>query len=404
MEDGLLGFLSSPAGQGLLSAAFTGAATAQRGTPWNNLGKAGVGGLIGYSNATTRQEELDKLNREKAKELKRDNAVSGMLPSIPENMRPFVEAYPELAAKQIFGKEQDKPQLVTVQTPSGPMQRFVRPTEGDVGAPVDKESALPWYVKKGANGMEIDPAYASFKKMEGAESLQVRRELADQASADRRMIAGMVNARQEQKNTPKLPTRALQMQQEELDAIGTSSTINADLSAIGRQVESGKLDLGLVSNLTAKAKNYVGASDESSRNLASFQATLEKLRNDSLRLNKGVQTEGDSARAWNELLTNINDRDVVKQRLGEIQKINQRAANLRQMNVDGIRANYGMEPMDTSGYRAQPAAVGGAQDLQSAAAQTFDTKPPAKDFKGKFATSPDGKRFKSDGMIWKEVN
>ncbi len=34
---------------------------------------------------------------------------------------------------------------------------------------------------------------------------------------------------------------------------------------------------------------------------------------------------------------------------------------------------------------------------------TFDTKPPAQKFKGQTATGPDGKRYKSDGMMWKEV-
>jgi hypothetical protein len=33
----------------------------------------------------------------------------------------------------------------------------------------------------------------------------------------------------------------------------------------------------------------------------------------------------------------------------------------------------------------------------------FDAKPPAKDYRGKFLTGPDGKRYQSDGMIWKEV-
>lgn len=203
-----------------------------------------------------------------------------------------------------------------------------------------------------------------------AESLQVRRDLAAQqeamrrdlaaqASGDRRMIAGMMDARREQKNVPKLPTSALKMQQEELDAVGTASSINADLAAMGQQIDSGKLQLGPVNNLLAKGKNLIGASDESSRNLATFQSTLEKLRNDSLRLNKGVQTEGDAQRAWNEMIANINDPKVVKQRLGEIQKINERAANLRKMNVENIRQNFGVEPLDTGGYQNQPAAIGG---------------------------------------------
>ena len=51
---GLLDFINTPAGQGLLSAAFTGAAAARRGAPWNTLGAAGLGGLSGYLGAQDR--------------------------------------------------------------------------------------------------------------------------------------------------------------------------------------------------------------------------------------------------------------------------------------------------------------------------------------------------------------
>ena len=155
-----------------------------------------------------------------------------------------------------------------------------------------------------------------------------------------------------------MPASALKMQQEELDAIGTASSINADMSGVESLIKSGKLDLGLVSNATGAARNYLGVSNESSKNLASFKATLEKMRNDSLRLNKGVQTDGDAQRAWNELLTNINDPGVVKQRLGEIKKINDRALNIRKMNVDNIRRNYNAPELDTSGYESQKSAIG----------------------------------------------
>ncbi|MNY53581.1 hypothetical protein D3C86_1893470 [compost metagenome] len=87
-------------------------------------------------------------------------------------------------------------------------------------------------------------------------------------------------------------------------------------------------------------------------------STLEKLRNDSLRLNKGVQTEGDAQRAWNELLANINDPKLVEQRLGEILAINQRAGELRGLSNDSMRANFGHDPMDYSQYLNLPAAVG----------------------------------------------
>lgn len=37
------------------------------------------------------------------------------------------------------------------------------------------------------------------------------------------------------------------------------------------------------------------------------------------------------------------------------------------------------------------------------AGQAFDAKPPAQQFKGKTMTGPDGKRYQSDGMMWKAV-
>jgi hypothetical protein len=157
-----------------------------------------------------------------------------------------------------------------------------------------------------------------------------------------------------------MPSSALKMQQTELDALGTAGGIQSELGRIQTQIKTGKLDFGLISNLSNQARNFVGMSNEESRNFASFKATMERLRNESLRLNAGVQTDGDAQRAWNELFANINDRGVVEQRLQEIQNINARAIKLRKMNVDGIRANYGKDPLELNDYEtpAAPASNG----------------------------------------------
>lgn len=163
-----------------------------------------------------------------------------------------------------------------------------------------------------------------------------------------------------QPNKPQMPTAALKMQQEALDAIGNVGSINADLGAIQAQIDGGALQLGPIKNSVGTLKNLLGASNEQSRNYASFKASLEKLRNDSLRLNKGVQTDGDANRAWNELFQNINDEKAVKQRLIEISKINERAAALQQQNLTTLRENYGLPPIDTSSrFQQQPAISGG---------------------------------------------
>lgn len=177
---------------------------------------------------------------------------------------------------------------------------------------------------------------------------------------DLRASTAATNAEQKKVLKP-LPTAALKMQQEGLDAIGTASSINADLGAIEKQIQDKKLKFGPISNLTNSAMNASGFSSEESRNFASFKSNLEKLRNDSLRLNKGVQTDGDAQRAWNELFQNINDTEVVKQRLAEIKRINDRAVDLRKLDIDNVRINYGHEPLDTSAYSKQPPALNGGK-------------------------------------------
>ena len=57
---GLLDFIGTPEGQGLLSAAFGGLAGARQGTPFNNIGRAGVSGLVGYNQARDQDGEIDQ--------------------------------------------------------------------------------------------------------------------------------------------------------------------------------------------------------------------------------------------------------------------------------------------------------------------------------------------------------
>lgn len=58
MANGLLDFISTPEGQGLLSMAFGGLAGARRGAPLNSIGAAGLAGLSGYANAQERNDQL----------------------------------------------------------------------------------------------------------------------------------------------------------------------------------------------------------------------------------------------------------------------------------------------------------------------------------------------------------
>lgn len=156
-----------------------------------------------------------------------------------------------------------------------------------------------------------------------------------------------------------LPAAALRLQMDMIEDLNTASNSAADLQSLEAQIAGGGLKLGWVENALSKAKNNLKMSDANSRNFQSFQSTLEKLRNDSLRLNKGVQTEGDAQRAWSELLANVNDPENVRQRLGQIAKINADAARLKAGQIQVLRRNFGAGDMDLTQFQNAAPRVGG---------------------------------------------
>lgn len=168
-----------------------------------------------------------------------------------------------------------------------------------------------------------------------------------------------------------IPPTVRKLVNADIDALGIASSISSDIEARKKQIENGDLSLGFFTNIKNRGIHAVGADTKGSRNFASFRAQMQKLRNDSLRLNAGVQTEGDAIRAWAELIDNLNDPEYVKQRLDEIDTLNQRAADMKQANVERAYQEYGLEPPDLTVYRKPKAAVdnGKANETKADATQ-----------------------------------
>lgn len=165
--------------------------------------------------------------------------------------------------------------------------------------------------------------------------------------------------------------------------LASIDAIDGELGRFDGMIASGELDLGPLENFAGGVRNAVGMSSQNSRNMAEFRSTLERIRNDSLRLNKGVQTEGDAQRAWNELVTNINDPAVVRQQLARIQALNARARTFRQQRISALEGGG-------PGGQPAPAAqspAGGAPVSVSTPAQA-QALPPGTRYR-----TPDGQEY-----------
>lgn len=236
-----------------------------------------------------------------------------------------------------------KPQTPTIQPQSQPQSQ--QTTQPQVQPPAQKRTQPP-----AQQGYKYNPAISPKANQE----LAVKYE---SAKID-----------QQFKKEKPLPATVLKMQNEALDKLSIASNIDKDLAVVEKQVTNGQLNLGFFSNIESQIRNKAGYSTENSRNFGTFKNTLERLRNDSLRLNTGVQTDGDAQRAWNELFENINDNEFVKKRLGEIRLINQRGADLQKLQVDQIRSNFDAEPLDYSKYEGQKPAITSGSTAPAAAA------------------------------------
>lgn len=111
---GLLDFLNTPAGMGLLSAAAGGLAGARRGTPLNNIGRGAVSGLMGYSNAQDqiRQDEENAFAKQYKQmqmeqmqaAVEKQKAEQAWRAGLPDYLRPQTKY---VVGDQQFGSQQE---------------------------------------------------------------------------------------------------------------------------------------------------------------------------------------------------------------------------------------------------------------------------------------------------------
>lgn len=172
---------------------------------------------------------------------------------------------------------------------------------------------------QGPNGMEYRPNQASI-------------------DAKRQIAQGKQDAK------PPSPSEQ-KMDDADISAIQTASTLATDIATLSEMIKAGRFSPGLWSRWQYRLGDALDMSGPEGREFASFKATLERIRNDSLRLNSGVQTEGDAIRAGNELLSSINDKETVQKRLEEMVALNERAVALRMMNLNRRRAENKRDPI-----------------------------------------------------------
>jgi len=143
-----------------------------------------------------------------------------------------------------------------------------------------------------------------------------------------------------QREAQPLPPEALAQVMDREDAISTASSLQNRLGRWEQAINDGQLQLSPALNLRWEAELASGRPSPQAINYREFLDELESIRNDVLRLNKGVQTEGDAQRAMNEIIANPRAGAYVMQRLKTLIRQNERAEGLQRKQIERIRQNY----------------------------------------------------------------
>ena len=164
--------------------------------------------------------------------------------------------------------------------------------------------------------------------------------------------------------TPKSPpTAVIKAEEEDFAAIDTIDQLNQGLDVViedfGYDPASGEFKgpladgFGASGAITGLVGGYTGFSEgasETARARERFERWKTSYVNDSLQLNKGVQTEGDAQRAAAEL-QGASTAAAAYAALQDLVRINQNARAIKERAISGRRQRYGLDPTDV------PAAV-----------------------------------------------
>jgi hypothetical protein len=176
---------------------------------------------------------------------------------------------------------------------------------------------------------------------------------AEIAAMNRQFQAQLALMRQEDKaaervakNSGKtLPARLQTSEDDDFSAIDTASAIVSDITPIIENLDTKALNLNKVNQLKMKSKAFFGTKDPEVLQFQELERNLRRFVNESLRLNKGTQTDGDAQRAADEYEAaySKNSSEGMKAALKELEKINNRQITNRQKQIDRRRKAQGVE-------------------------------------------------------------
>jgi len=150
----------------------------------------------------------------------------------------------------------------------------------------------------------------------------------------------------ERLNKP-LPTPLAKLEDEDYTAATGATDIASDAFAYINRIKQGEIPFGRKDLITIRARQAFGSSDPQVIAREDYDNFQTRLLNESLRLNKGTQTEGDSVRAAKELQSS-ESKEAAASAMKKLFDINVRRVQNASNDVARRRKNAGFPDAPTS--------------------------------------------------------
>jgi hypothetical protein len=147
---------------------------------------------------------------------------------------------------------------------------------------------------------------------------------------------------EERKNRP-LPSNLAKAEEEDYGTAQASANLATDTNRVIGQIKSGEIKFGLKDRASIRARQVFGSQDPDVIARENYDKFLLVLTNESLRLNKGTQTEGDAERAAKELLSSESP-EAAASAMNRLLEVNVRRAKNAASSVERRRSNAGFAP------------------------------------------------------------
>ena len=146
-----------------------------------------------------------------------------------------------------------------------------------------------------------------------------------------------------------LSDKQIEAQTEELDNIASTNDLLGQTDGFLDMIEDGELEFGFIDSVGDSLSLVTGIGDtQEAMNSQSFDRYINRLRNELLRMARGVQTDADAERVIAELVTGVESKNTgaVKNALIELRDVQNKTIRRLRAKVQNRRKAKGLDNYD----------------------------------------------------------